>query len=109
MASAVLQGGGFANVQELFFHTAKPSDMGRAERQVCVFADCQEWHFQAAKRSDKSNSILQECRFADAQESRIQTSNLSKIGSAVPPLCDLLMLRNGLYTLLNVQMCALPS
>ena len=60
MASAVLQGGEFAEYQELGFQTAKRSYMGCAELKGCRLATSQESHFQAARRSDMSSAILQE-------------------------------------------------
>ena len=48
-------------------------------------------------------------RYADDQESRIQAANRSIMGSAVPLVFNLLMLRNRLFTLRNVQMWAVPS
>ena len=40
MSSAVLQGGRFADVHELRFHTAKRKDMGCTELKECLFTDC---------------------------------------------------------------------
>ena len=47
--------------------------------------------------------------FVDAKESRIQAENRSKMGSAVPPVLDLLMLRIRLCRFRNVEMWAVPS
>ena len=48
-------------------------------------------------------------RFADDQKSRIHAANRSKMCSASPPLFNLLMLRNRLCRLRNIQMWAVPS
>ena len=45
-------------------------------------------------------------RIADAQESRIQAAKRSKLGSAAPPVFNLLMFRNRLFRLRNVQIWA---
>ena len=42
-------------------------------------------------------SVMKGRRFADTQESRIQAENRSKMGSAVPAVFHLLMLRNRLF------------
>ena len=52
MSSAVLEGGRSADIHELCFQAAKPSDMDCVEVQGGLFDDSHEWHFQAAKRSD---------------------------------------------------------
>ena len=46
MGSAVLVGGGNADIQEFRFQAAKGSDMDSAELQGGLFADGEEWHFQ---------------------------------------------------------------
>ena len=44
------------------FHGAKRSDMEFVEVQGGLFANSQELHFQAAKRSDMNSTILQEAQ-----------------------------------------------
>ena len=52
MSSAVLEVGRSADIHELCFQAAKPSDMDCVEVQGGLFDDSHEWHFPAAKRSD---------------------------------------------------------
>ena len=59
MGSAVLVGGRFADIQEIF-SSFKRSDMDCVVLQGGLFADCMKWHFQAPKRSDNSSTILQD-------------------------------------------------
>ena len=125
MGSAVLLCGRTADVQKFCFQTAIRSDMCSAELQGGLLEDCQEWRIVAAKISDKVSILLQEDWFANAQEScflgalrwnmggvvqhlgriagalesRIQAESRSKMGSALPPMFDLLMLRNHLFRL----------
>ena len=83
MGSAVLVAGRFADVQELVFKTEKSSDIGCAELLGCLFLYCQEWRFLAAKRS------------------KIAVQTLKGV--------DLLMPKNCVFRLRNVQKCAFPS
>ena len=73
------------------------------------FADTQESCFEVWKCSHMRCAALLCGRFADAQESRIQPANRTKMGSAAPLVFNLLMLRNRLFRLQNIQMWAVPS
>ena len=106
--SAVLQGGRFADVQELRFEIAKRSHKDCAELQGCQFADFQGWRFQAAKCSDMSLAIIQEGRLAGAQESRIQGANRLEMGSADRKEVGLLMHKNRVSRLRIVQISVIP-
>ena len=83
--------------------------MGSAMFQDGRLADAQKSRFQAVKRSNMGRDVQHLCRFADAQEYRIPAENRSKMRSAVPPVFDFLMLRNILFRLRILQMCAVPS
>ena len=109
MGCAALLCGRFADVQELHFKPEKRSDMSCVKQQGGLFADCQEWCFLAGKRSDKSSTILQDGRFADAQESRFLTSKSSNMGSSSCYVVDLMMFRNSVFILQNVQIWAVPN
>ncbi len=73
------------------------------------FAETQESFFEAWKHSHMGCAALLCGRFADAQDSCIQASNRSKMGSAALAVFKLLMLRNRLIRLRNVQIWAVPS
>ena len=102
--------------------------------QGCRLATSQVSLFLTVKLSHLDSGILQECRFADANESRFLFANRCimgcavqhcsiclysgiehsccesiRNGNAVPPVFDLMMLRNHLFRLRNVQMWAVPS
>ena len=83
--------------------------MGIAVMKRLRFADSQESCFEALKRSHMGCAALLCGRFADAPDSRIQAANRSKMWSAVPPVFNLLMLRNRLFRLRNVQLWPVPS
>ena len=68
MGSAVLEGGGTANINEFCFHAAKRSDMNCVELQRCLFVNYQALHFQVSNLTDICSTILQEIRFADVNE-----------------------------------------
>ena len=81
MGSAALEGGISANIHELCFQAAKRSDMDYVEVQMSLFAV--RMAFSGSKRSDKSCMILKRD--------------------------DLLMLRNSVFTVRNVEICAVMT
>ena len=83
--------------------------MGIAVMKGIRFADTQKSSFEALKRSYMGCAELLCVRFAAAQEPRIQAANHSKIGSAVPAVFNLLMLRNRLFRLRNIEIWAVSS
>ena len=73
------------------------------------FGNTQESCFEAWKRSNMDCAALLCVRFAVAQNSCIQAEKRSKMWSAAPAVFNLLMLRNRLFRLRNVQIWAVPS
>ena len=67
------------------------------------FADAHEPHFQAWKRSLMCSAVLLGSRFADVQELLFLTAKRSDMGYAELQRVYLLIVRNGVFELLNVQ------
>ena len=91
------------------FSVYETTEMGFAVMKGLRFGDIQESCFEAWKLSHMGGVALLCGRFADAQESCIEAANCSKIWRAATPVFNLLMLSNGLFRLLNVQIWAAPS
>ena len=109
MSSDILQGGRFADAQELRIQDVKRSNMGSAVQQWAWFADAQESRIQAAKRWETGNAVPQGVVLLMIRN-RIFRLRIVQIW-AVPPWkgFDLLMPRNRVYSLGNVHIWGVPS
>ncbi len=109
MSSAILQEDRFADVQESRFQASKRWDMGSAKLHDCRFADAQKSRFQAVKRSNMGSAVQQWGRLATSQKSRFQAAKRSVWAVPSSKKIDLLMLRNRVFMLRNVQIWVMDS
>ncbi len=134
MCSAVIKELRFANSQESCFEAWKRSHMGCSALLCGRFYDSQESHFQASKRSNMGSAVLKVGRSADfpnyvLKQENFQIWTVSKCKgvyllivriafsgskhsdkiSTILKRDDLLMLRNSVLTVRNVEIWAVQS
>ena len=91
------------------FQAVKGSDMVCAELQGDLFVDCQEWYFQGAKLKDKSTISCKRVDLLMLRNSVFRVRNVEIWAVLSSNEVDLLMHRNRVFRLRNVEKCAVPS
>ena len=93
----------------ILFSNCKSSDMCCEVLQGCLLSNCLQWPIVATKRSDKSSAILQEGYLLMLRNRVFWVRNVEEWAVLSSNEVDLPMLRNRVFRLLKVQKCAVPS
>ena len=105
---AVQQRVRFGDAEESRIQAENRSD-GKCCPARCLIADAQESLIQVAKRSNVGIAVVKGLRFADTQELRFEAWKRSHMGCYACYMFDLLILRNCVFRLVNVQIWIQPS
>ena len=108
-SSTILQDVRFANAQESRVEAWKRLHMGCATLICLRFADVHEFRFKLEKSSDMGCAVLQGVLLTDSTNGIIRQRNVCIRAVPSYKMVDLLMLRNRVFRLPNVQIWVVES